>query len=71
MRRIGVCNLKLHKCQYSNKLYRMKHYYCRTVCQNLLYEIQVTNLTVLTTHCYFTRLNLKKWALSSFAFQSF
>ena len=43
-----ACNLKLYKCQYSNKLYRMKHYYCRTVCQNLLYEIQVTKLTVLT-----------------------
>ena len=23
------------------------------------------------THCYFTRLNLKKWGLSNFAFQSF
>ena len=42
--------VKLYGCQYSNKLYRirMKHYYCRTVCQNLVYEIQVTKLTVLT-----------------------
>ena len=41
-----------------------------------IYESQKKNIimifkTILTSYCYSIRSNLKKWALSSFAFQSF
>ena len=40
--------------------------------ENALVDNEEANAEeVSLTHCYFTRLNPKKWALSSFSFQSF
>ena len=38
-----------------------------------LITLKILNIEVGSniSHCYFTRLNLKKWAHSTFAFQSF